>query len=252
MTAPFFLVAADRLVATVGATIVVDGAEGRHAATVKRLERGERVLLGDGAGRVVEGVVAAVAGRDRLDVEVLSYVDHAPPTPRLVVVQALAKGERGELSVGLLTEVGVDVVVPWAAARSVARWEGERAGRGVEKWRTTAREAAKQSRRPFLPEILALASTSDAVALVRDAVSVGGTAIVLHEAASLRLAALRVPTSGDVVLVVGPEGGITDEERGQFEAAGAISARLGPSVLRTSTAGTVAAAVVLASCGRWD
>lgn len=252
MTAPFFLVTADQLSPFVGATVVVDGAEGRHAATVKRLECGEHVLVGDGAGRVVEGVVTAVVGRDRVEVEVASYVEHPMPSPRVVVVQALAKGERGELSVELLTEVGVDVVVPWAAARSVVRWTGDRAGRGVEKWRTTAREAAKQSRRPFLPEVRALASTSDAVALVRDAVSAGGTAIVLHEAASLRLAALRVPRTGAVVLVVGPEGGITDEERGALEAAGAMSARLGPSVLRTSTAGTVAAAVVLASCGRWD
>ncbi len=252
MTAPLFLVAPDDLTTTVGATVVVDGAEGRHAAAVRRIERGEEVLVGDGAGRVATGVVTAVTGRDRVEVEVTSYVEHPVPSPRVVVVQALAKGERGELSVELLTEVGVDVVVPWSAARSVAQWRDDKAERGVAKWRTTAREAAKQSRRPYLPEVRELATTADAVALVRDAVSAGGTAIVLHEGASLRLAALRVPTAGDVVLVVGPEGGIADEERAAFEAAGAMSARLGPSVLRTSTAGTVAAAVVLASCGRWD
>ena len=252
MTAPFFLVAPAALTPTVGGTVVVDGPEGRHAATVKRLERGEPVLVGDGAGHVVEGVVAAVVGRDRVDVEVTSYAVHPEPAPRVVVVQALAKGERGELSVELLTEVGVDVVVPWSASRSIAQWRGEKALRGVEKWRTTAREAAKQSRRPFLPEVRGLASTDDAVALVRDVVAGGGTALVLHEDASLRLAAVRVPPSGDVVLVVGPEGGIGPEERAAFEAVGARSARLGPTVLRTSTAGTVAAAVVLASCGRWD
>jgi 16S rRNA (uracil1498-N3)-methyltransferase len=252
MTAPFFLVAPEALTTKVGRTVVVDGAEGRHAATVKRLDRGEQVLVGDGQGRVVEGRVSAVVGKDRIDVEVTAYAEHPVPSPRVVVVQALAKGERGELSVELLTEVGVDVVVPWSASRSIAQWKGEKAERGVEKWRSTAREAAKQSRRPFVPDVRALASTAECAALVREAVASGGTAVVLHEDASLRMAALRVPTSGDVVLVVGPEGGISDDERAAFEKAGALSARLGPNVLRTSTAGTVAAAVVLASCGRWD
>jgi 16S rRNA (uracil1498-N3)-methyltransferase len=252
MTAPFFLVPPDALTATVGGTVVVGGPEGRHAATVKRLGRGEPVLLGDGHGRVVEGRVSGVVGKDRIDVEVTAYAEHPAPSPRVVVVQALAKGERGELSVELLTEVGVDVVVPWSASRSVAQWRGEKAERGVEKWRATAREASKQSRRPFVTDVRALASTAECAALVRGAVASGGTAIVLHEDASLRMASLRVPTSGDVVLVVGPEGGISDDERATFESAGALSARLGPSVLRTSTAGTVAAAVVLASCGRWD
>jgi len=177
---------------------------------------------------------------------------HQSPAPRVVVVQALPKGERGDLSVELLTEVGVDVVVPWQASRSVAVWKGEKASRGVEKWRTTAREASKQARRPFVPDVEALASTDDVVARLRAVAAAGGTCVVLHEAASLRMASLRLPRVGDVVLVVGPEGGISDDERAAFEAAGAPSARLGPSVLRTSTAGTVAAGVVLAACGRWD
>jgi 16S rRNA (uracil1498-N3)-methyltransferase len=143
-------------------------------------------------------------------------------------------------------------VVPWSAARSVAVWKGEKASRGTEKWRTTAREAAKQSRRAFVPEVRALASTADVVALLRSTVAGGGTALVLHEAASLRMASLKPSTSGDVVLVVGPEGGIADDELAAFADAGALTARLGPSVLRTSTAGTVAAAVVLAAVGRWD
>jgi 16S rRNA (uracil1498-N3)-methyltransferase len=252
VTAPFFLVAPQALVTSIGDVVTIDGPDGRHAATVKRLETGETVLVGDGAGRVVEGRVQAVVGKDRVDVLVSSYVEHPAPSPRVVVVQALAKGDRGELSVELLTEVGVDVVVPWAAARSIAQWRGDKAAKGLERWRATAREAAKQSRRPFLPDVREPASTGDAVVLIRNAVATGGTAVVLHESASLRLASLRVPQSGDVVLVVGPEGGITDDERATFESAGALSARLGPSVLRTSTAGTVAAAVILASCGRWD
>lgn len=252
MTAPFFLVEPSSLPSAVGSVVVIDGAEGRHAATVRRLEAGEVVRVGDGAGRVVEGPVLAVVGKDRVDVEVASYAEHAPPSPRVVLVQALAKGDRSDLAVELATEVGADVVVPWAASRSVAVWRGDKADRGVEKWRATAREAAKQSRRPFVPEVDPLATTAEVVALVTAAAASGGTALVLHEAASLRMSSIRLQRTGDVVLVVGPEGGISDDEKAAFEAAGALSARLGPSVLRTSTAGAVAAAVVLASCGRWD
>lgn len=252
MTAPFFLLDPGAGIGDVGSTVVLEGAEGRHAVSVRRIAVGETVLLGDGSGRVVEAEASAVVGRDRLEARVVSVTDHPAPSPRLVVVQALPKGERGDLSVELLTEVGVDVVVPWSASRSVAVWKGEKAQRGVEKWRTTAREAAKQSRRPFVPEVEPLASTAEVVELLRAASSSGGTALVLHEAASLRMASLRPPTSGDVVLVVGPEGGIADDELAAFQAAGALTARLGPSVLRTSTAGAVAAAVVLAACGRWD
>lgn len=250
MTAPFFLL--DGPVGAPGSDVALDGPEGRHAVSVRRIAVGETVLLGDGAGRVATAVCTAVVGRDRLEARVESVVEHPVPSPRVVVVQALPKGERGDLSVELLTEVGVDVVVPWQASRSVAVWKGEKAQRGVEKWRTTAREAAKQSRRPYVPAVEPLASTADVVALLRAASSSGGTALVLHEAASLRMASLKPRTDADVVLVVGPEGGISDDELVLFAEAGALAARLGPSVLRTSTAGTVAAAVVLAAAGRWD
>jgi 16S rRNA (uracil1498-N3)-methyltransferase len=252
MTAPFFLVEPSALRSQVGDVVSITGPDGRHAATVKRLAVGEQVLVGDGLGRVVEGLVASVVGRDQVDVRVSSYAEVAPPAPRLVVVQALAKGERSDLSVELLTEVGVDVVVPWSASRSVAQWRGEKAQRGVEKWAVTAREAAKQSRRPWVPEVRPLATTAEVCALLRQEVDAGGTAVVLHEAASLRMASLRIPASGDVVLVVGPEGGISDDERAALEQAGGLSARLGPTVLRTSTAGAVAAALVLESTGRWS
>lgn len=252
MTAPFFLVPPGSLVGDVGALVTLEGPEGRHAATVKRLGVGEAVLLGDGRGRVVDGVVAAVPARDRLEVTVTSCTDHPVPAPRLTVVQAIAKGERGELSVELMTEVGVDVVVPWAASRSVAQWRGEKVARGLERWRATAREAAKQSRRPWVPDVLDVAGTGDVAALVAATVQGGGTALVLHEEAEERLSALRPSGAGDVLLVVGPEGGLTDDEVARFASAGAVAVRLGPSVLRTSTAGAVAAAVLLAASGRWD
>jgi len=230
VTAPFFLLEHGTAMPEVGGALVLDGPEGRHAVSVRRIGVGETVLLGDGAGTVVTAEATAVVGRDRLEARAVSVRVHPAPAPRVVVVQALPKGERGDLSVELLTEVGVDAVVPW---------KGEKASRGTEKWRTTAREAAKQSRRAFVPEVRALASTADVVALLRSTVAGGGTALVLHEAASLRMASLKPSTSGDVVLVVGPEGGIADDELAAFADAGALTARLGPSVLRTSTAGTV-------------
>ena len=251
MTAAFFLVDPAALVTYVGGTVVVDGPEGRHAATVKRIGVGEPVLVGDGAGRVVEGYVAAVVGRDVVEVEVTAYAEHPVPVPRVVVVQALPKGERGELAVELLTEVGADVVVPWAASRSIAVWRGEKAQRGTEKWRVTAREAAKQSRRPFVPEVRPLASTADVATLLRATVDVGGVGLLLHEAAARRLTDVALPHSGDVVLVVGPEGGIAGDELEIFADTGAHAVRLGPSVMRTSTAGAVAASLVLSSSGRW-
>jgi 16S rRNA (uracil1498-N3)-methyltransferase len=162
-------------------------------------------------------------------------------------VQALPKGERGELAVEVLTEVGVDRIVPWAASRSVAVWKGERATRSRAKWQATAREAAKQSRRSWLPTVTPLASTSDLATLVAEA----DLALVLHEDATLPLGALEVPEAGRIVLVVGPEGGISPDELAVLGDAGAHVVRLGAEVLRTSTAGVVAVAAVLARTSRW-
>lgn len=244
MTAPVFV--GERAALLAGSRVRLDGDEGRHAATVRRLSVGEPVVLVDGAGLRVEGVVAAV-GRDVLEVDVLSRTETAPPSPRLVVVQALPKGDRGQVAVETLTEVGVDVVVPWAAARCVTQWRGDRAEKALARWRSTAREAAKQARREWFPEVAGLASTADVAGLLRGA----SLAVVLHETGEAALGAVTMPTDGDVVVVVGPEGGIADEELTAFADAGAPAYRLGPSVLRTSTAGTAAAAVLLAGTARW-
>jgi len=203
-------------------------------------------VLTDGAGLVGRGVVVAVA-KDRLSVRVDEVTVQPPPTPRLVVVQALVKGDRGELAVATMTEVGVDVVVPWSAARCVVRWEGPRGDKALARWRATARESAKQSRRARLPEVTGLASSSDVAKWL------GGAAagVVLHEEASAPLGALEVPASGDVVVVVGPEGGIAPDEQDRFVGAGASTYRLGPTVLRASTAGPAALAVLLARTPRW-
>jgi 16S rRNA (uracil1498-N3)-methyltransferase len=229
-----------------GDRIVLDGPEGRHAAAVRRLRPGERADLTDGAGLVAECAVIS-AGRDSLELEVLARRHVPAPSPRVVVIQALPKGDRGELAVETMTEVGVDVIVPWAAARCVTRWRPERRDKALARWRGTAREAAKQARRAWLPEVTDLAATAEAVSRVQAA----SLAVVLHEEAERPLSGLPVPDAGDLVVVVGPEGGLTDEEVVAFTAAGGVPSLLGPTVLRTSTAGVAAAAVLLSRTGRW-
>jgi 16S rRNA (uracil1498-N3)-methyltransferase len=173
---------------------------------------------------------------------------HEPePSPRLVVVQGIAKGDRGELAVQAMTEVGVDAIVPWSAARSVAQWRGDRGERSRQRWVDTAREATKQSRRAFIPEVAPAADTRT-VAKVLEHAAVG---LVLHEDATARLSTVELPAQGDIVIVVGPEGGIADDERATFRQAGAAEVLLGQSILRTSTAGPAALAVLAARLGRW-
>jgi 16S rRNA (uracil1498-N3)-methyltransferase len=230
--------------------VVLSGAEGRHAATVRRLRPGERADVADGAGLVAECVVAGPlrGGDGGLELTVLARRQEPRPDPAITVVQALPKGDRGELAVEEMTEVGVDRIVPWAAARSVTVWQGARGERSLGKWRLTAREAAKQSRRAWIPEVTELAATADVARLAKEA----ACAIVLEPGAAVSLGHLSLPESGDLLIVVGPEGGVTDEESAAFQAAGATGCRLGPTVLRTSTAGTVAAAIVLTRSGRWS
>jgi 16S rRNA (uracil1498-N3)-methyltransferase len=225
--------------------VKLTGREGHHAATVRRLRVGEAVDLADGRGVRAACTVASI-GHDVVELDVNSRTTEQPATPRVVLVQALAKGDRGELAVELATEVGVDEVVPWQAARCIVKWEGERGAKALARWRSTAREAGKQSRRAWLPEVTDQATTAD----VEQRFS-GACALVLHEGATLPLSTVDLPVDGEIVLVVGPEGGITDDELAAFEAAGAAAVRLGRSVVRTSTAGAVAAAVVSARTSRW-
>jgi 16S rRNA (uracil1498-N3)-methyltransferase len=239
---PYFLV--DRLPDR--GPFELTGAEGRHAATVRRLRTGESLVLTDGRGGVATATVTEV-GRGELSVQVDQVERHHPPAVRVTLVQAIPKGDRGELAVELATEAGVDAVVPWAAQRCVVRWTPDRAAHGVEKWRSAARAATKQSRRSFVPPVGELASTGDVVALVGR----GGVALVLDDAASSALRTVQLPDFGDVVLIVGPEGGLTEEELTVFQTAGAVPVRLGPQVLRTSTAGAVALGALGVLTGRW-
>ena len=230
----------------VGSTVSVEGDEAHHAVAVRRLRVGESVVLTDGRGSTAVGEVAST-GMRVFEVTVASVSSTPAPEPAVTVVQAIPKGDRGELAVEVLTEVGVAQIVPWSASRCVAVWKGERAAKSLSRWRSTAREAAKQSRRPWFPEVAEVASTADVVTRVSEA----DLAVVLHEEATEPLATLTVPAAGRVVVVVGPEGGLTDDEVAALAEAGAHAVRLGPEVLRTSTAGVAAVSALLARTARW-
>ena len=246
MTAPLFFVSADRLAgAASGSTIVLDGSEGRHAATVKRIRVGEQVLLADGVGHRAEAIVEGV-GPGELHLRVQAIMLQPQPNSRFVLVQALAKGDRDEQAIEAATELGVDEVVPWQAARSVVIWRGERAARSLRKWESIVLAAAKQSRRTRVPLVSEPANHQAVIQRIEQA----SLALVLHEDAERVLAGLELPPSGDVVLIVGPEGGISPDELSAFETAGAVAVRLGHNVLRSSSAGPAALAVMSAA-GRW-
>jgi 16S rRNA (uracil1498-N3)-methyltransferase len=244
VTLPVFLV--DALPS--GDSAVLDGPEGRHAATVRRLRAGEELVLSDGSGDQVRCVIEEVS-KDALRLTVVHRWTEPVPSPRVVLAQALVKGERGELAVELATEAGVDAVVPWRASRCVAKWEdGPRGAKALARWRSTAREAAKQARRARVPSVDQPVSTAG---LVRMAAS-ASAALVLHESATERLSEIELPAQGDLLLVVGPEGGISEQELAALTEAGAQVVRLGPTVLRASTAAAVALGALGVLTDRWS
>ena len=238
-----------------GDTVTLTGAEAHHAATVRRVRIGEEVTIGDGRGAWLIGTVASVAPREVV-VGIRERTDASRPRPRVVLVQALAKGDRDELAVQAATELGVDEIVPWQAARSVSRWDAAKAAKGRARWATIAREAAKQAHRAWLPEVGELVTTRQLLARASGPDTAGEGAsrvLVLEPTATDPLSGLVVDRSDerDILLVVGPEGGIAAEELEAFTEAGAQLVRLGDTVLRTSTAGPAALAVVSTALGRW-
>jgi len=246
VTAPLFFVSADRLAgATAGSELVLDGAEGRHGATVRRIGVGEQVLLTDGVGNRADAEVESV-GVGELHLRVRAITQERQPDSRFVLIQALAKGDRDEQAIEAATELGVDEVVPWQAARSIVIWRGERAGRSLRKWESVVLAATKQSRRTRVPLVGEPANQAAVIRRIESA----ALALVLHEEAQQPLAGIDLPDVGDVVLIVGPEGGVAPDELARFVAAGAVSVRLGPNVLRSSSAGPAALAV-LSAAGRW-
>lgn len=224
-----------------GSVVQVTGDEARHAITVARVRVGERLSVSDGDGLLASGVVTSTDG-GIVSLAVESTARHPAPSPELWLAQALAKGDRDELAVQAATELGVSGVIPWAAERSISRWEGAKADKGRERWASIVREATKQSIRPRVPAVDAVAGTESLARLPG--------LLVLEPTAELRLT--EVPLDGDrFTLVVGPEGGIAPRELETLTAAGATAVRLGSEVLRTSTAGPAAIAVLNGRLGRW-
>lgn len=228
----------------VGARLSLTGAEARHAATVSRIRPGEAVRIGDGRGTLASGEVRAATSSEVT--VVVSAVERIPrPAPAITLVQALAKADRDELAVQAATELGVDAVLPWAAYRSVSRWEGAKVAKGCARWAAIVREASKQSVRAWTPDVGQLATTKEVAAL-----AAAHRLLVLAPGAETRLADIR-PDARPLALVVGPEGGVAPDELDAFRRAGAEVVRLGPSVLRTSTAGPAALAVLNVLLARW-
>lgn len=245
-TPPVFLV--DAL--PTGSRALLDGDEARHAVTVRRMRAGERLTLADGAGSAADCVIETVRpGRDAtLELTVERRWSEPTAQPRVTVAQALAKGDRGELAVELATEAGADAILPWQAARSVARWDdGPRGAKALARWQNTVRAAAKQARRATVPPVHTPVDTAGLCATVRKTT----LALVLDGTAPHRLTEMDLPTEGDLLLVVGPEGGITEAEAEALTSAGALPVRLGPAVLRTSTAAAVALGALGALTSRW-
>lgn len=228
----------------IGARISVTGAEARHAVTVSRIQTGERISVGNGAGFVATGTVVS-AEHAEFVVEVDEVVEAEASAPAVWLVQALAKGDRDEHAVQQATELGVDGVIPWAAQRSIVKWEGAKLRKGHDRWEAIVREASKQSLRSWLPEVAGLASIAVLTALAKET-----RMLVLEPEAETPLSAIELDER-DVVLVVGPEGGIGPGELSRLEGAGAELVRLGDTVLRTSTAGPAALALISAKLGRW-
>jgi 16S rRNA (uracil1498-N3)-methyltransferase len=227
-----------------GSRAAIEGPEARHAVTVSRIGVGERVTLGNGAGLVLGGTVVT-AEHERLEIDVESAIEVPQPRPAIFLAQALAKADRDELAVQVATELGVDGVIPWTAGRSISRWEGAKVAKGDARWRAVVREATKQSMRAWIPDVLPLVSARQLSKLGE-----GARLIVLDPAAGLAITDLHLDDS-DLIVVVGPEGGISESEFDLFASAGGTRVRLGANVLRTSTAGPAAIAVLSAKLHRW-
>ncbi len=241
MTDPLFL--ADIAGAGPGDVVLIEGPEGRHAATVKRMRVGESVLVADGAGAGLRGVIDSVA-KNSVSVRVGELIARRPAALHTVAVQALAKGERSDIAVEAMTELGVDEIIAWQASRSIVRWEAK-AEKGLAKWRSSARAATKQSRRFRIPQVSTAGTPGVVERLAR-----ADLALVLHEEATTPLSGLSVPSAGECVFVIGPEGGISPEELEAFRGAGARLVSLSDAVLRASTAGVVTLAQLQALAAR--
>jgi 16S rRNA (uracil1498-N3)-methyltransferase len=240
VTDPLFLAELADPLPAVGSSVLVAGAEGRHAATVKRIRAGESVIIADGAGRGIRGPVIDVQ-RSSIIVEVAETMINPEPPITITVAQALAKGDRSDIALEMVTELGATKIIPWQAARSIVRWSGDRAAKSHAKWVSTVREATKQSRRLRIPQVDRPAGTKQLTRAIDD----HDLTLVLHEEATARLQDVALPATGSIMIIVGPEGGIAADELDAFTAAGGLPVIISDGVLRTSTAAAVAISGIL-------
>ncbi|AKE40946.1 16S ribosomal RNA methyltransferase RsmE [Corynebacterium kutscheri] len=229
-----------------GQNVMLSGSEGKHAVSVKRIQPGEFIELIDGYGVRARSQVLSTSGKDQLVAQVIEQHQEPVPTPRVSIIQALPKSERSELAVDLMTQAGVDEIIPWAAERCIAQWVGNKAIKGRMKWENAAISAAKQSRRVRVPIIAELATTAE----VENRITQADLAVVLHENARVSLKELDFQVK-DIVLIIGPEGGISDKELARFSAVGAHAVHLGKEVVRTASAGMVALSALGVLTSRW-
>lgn len=221
--------------------IALRGDEAHHAIKVRRTEINELIFITDTKGLVVEAKVVEIGPGKILKAEVINKKLHENRNPIVCVAQAIAKGDRADLSIELLTEVGVDKIIPWQANRSVSRLEDKEV-KLIQKWNNTARESTKQARRPFMPEILNLVNTKELV----DEFNNFEKVLILDPDSSNSFIEEIKKISKSILLVIGPEGGIDELEMNLFKNAKADFASLGESILRTSSAGAISAAILLA------
>ncbi|MEN9731135.1 MAG: hypothetical protein RL488_445 [Actinomycetota bacterium] len=227
-----------------GSEITLDGPEGHHAASVRRMRAGEAIQLTNGVDTHARGVVVAVAPKS-LTIRVDSVEAVTQPKLTFGLVQALAKGDRDELAIQAATELGATKITPWQAERSISRWDAAKTAKNIERWSTITSEAAKQALRPLFPVV------GEPLTSKQLASSANANFLVLDPTAELSLADWQAPTEGHIELIVGPEGGISDHELELFESAGAVRVHLGSGILRTSTAGMAALAFLAGRSGLW-
>ena len=231
----------DDLPTTVGATYEFDSEDAFHAIKVLRISAGEIFNLGDGKGAWSRVNVLNV-NKKSMSVKVLEtgFEDALPQ--QFTIVQAIPKGDRIKESIEMSTEGGADRIVMWKAARSIGR-----ADEKIEKLQQTAREASKQSRRFRIPEVLGVASTDSVI----DEIAKADLALVFHESATMTISQVVKPGAIKVVAIIGPEGGLTDQELETFAGAGAKVVLMGRPILRSAHAGLAALAAVNTALSVW-
>jgi 16S rRNA (uracil1498-N3)-methyltransferase len=230
-----------------GSKIKIAGAEAKHAMSVRRLQVGEAISVSDGQGNKARGKVSQLS-KDFLELDVESVESIERPKPQLILVQALAKGDRDEMAVQACTELGIQTVIPWQSERSVSIWKPEKQDKHRLRWQTIATEAAKQSLRPFIPEVEQVLATGELTERLKQF----DLTLVLDPTSSTPLTSVSLLGHQSIAIVVGPEGGISPEELGQFRSAGLSLVGLGSGILRTSTAGVAVVSYLQATLGNWS